>query len=255
MSLPLWKHLSLHFLIFLHYHLSPKAFLLNTKSSSHLRNNTFSGPFQPDPHYMATTNLIGNFISRMVNGVWLSKDKELRSGIQSLSKDPQVRGPCLEGIFFETIDDMVGGLVFLVKPYFNSMCMVALKQFPKKMVWCMCAASREVFFFFGGGVDVGKHLYLDNLMKRYWSLVNECTLHKSSNESANHVLIRCNKPWLLGDLLLTISGMHWVFREFVMELFIGWKVHTTGKQQERMMNNSPLFWYIWKVPFIKSFIK
>ena len=67
---------------------------------SHLRNNTFSGPFQPDPHYMATTNLIGNFISRMVNGVWLSKDKELRSGIQSLSKDPQVRGPFLEGFFF-----------------------------------------------------------------------------------------------------------------------------------------------------------
>ncbi|RVX19512.1 hypothetical protein CK203_004994 [Vitis vinifera] len=53
----------------------------------------------------------------------------------------------------------------------------------------------------------GKFLTVDMLMKRGWSMVNRCSLCKDNKESADHILIHCDKTRELWTLLLSSFGL------------------------------------------------
>ena len=65
-------------------------------------------------------------------------------------------------------------------------------------------------------------------------MVNRGSLCKDSEESANHILIHCDKTRKLWTQLLTIFGLVWVFPTSMRNLLLEWKVKGLGKKRSSL---------------------
>ena len=93
----------------------------------------------------------------------------------------------------------------------------------------------------------GKILTIDMLMKRGCPLVNRCILCKDSEESADHILIHCDRRRQLWTMLLTTFGLVWVFQTSMRNLLLEWKFKGLGKKKRAVWQLASiyLFWCIW----------
>ena len=87
----------------------------------------------------------------------------------------------------------------------------------------------------------GKILTVDMLIKRGWSLVNRCSLCKDREESANHILIHCDRRRQLWTMLLTTFGLVWVFPASVRNLLLEWKFKGLGKKKRAVWRLAPIY--------------
>ncbi|RVX02351.1 hypothetical protein CK203_028334 [Vitis vinifera] len=71
-------------------------------------------------------------------------------------------------------------------------------------------------------------------------MVNRGSLCKDSEESANHILIHCDKPRKLWTQLLTIFGLVWVFPASMRNLLLEWKVKGLGKKRRAVWRLAPI---------------
>ena len=62
-------------------------------------------------------------------------------------------------------------------------------------------------------------------------MVNRCSLCKGSKESADHILIHCDKTRELWTMLLTTFGLVWVFPTSMRNLLLEWKIKGQGKKK------------------------
>ena len=118
---------------------------------------------------------------------------------------------------------------YSVKSYYNSLRAENNLSFPTKEIWGSCAPLRTRFFAWEA--VWGKILTIDTLMKRGWSMVNRCSLCKGSKESADHILIHCDKTRELWTMLLTTFGLVWVFPTSMRNLLLEWKIKGQGKKK------------------------
>ena len=90
-------------------------------------------------------------------------------------------------------------------------------------------------------------LTLDQLKRRGIPLVNMCCLCEENEETIDHLLIHCSRAKILWDLLLAITGFHWVFPRSVRQLLLVWQSVSVGKNGKRVWLAAPLciFWTLW----------
>ena len=114
-----------------------------------------------------------------------------------------------------------------------------------KEIWGSCAPLISLFFALEA--IWGKILTVDTLMKSGWSMANRCCLCKDSEESADHILIHCDKAKKLWTVLLTSFGPVWVFPNSMRNLLLQWKVKGLRKKIRAMWRLALicLFWCIW----------
>ena len=134
---------------------------------------------------------------------------------------------------------------FSVKSYYRSLKGENSPFFPAKEVWGSHAPLRTRFFTWEA--VWGKISTIDMLMRRGWSMVNRCNLCKENEESADHILIHCDKTRKLWNSLLSSFGVIWVFPVSVRNLLGEWKIKGLGKKRKAAWRLAPicLFWCIW----------
>ena len=134
---------------------------------------------------------------------------------------------------------------FSVKSYYRSLKGENSPFFPAKEVWGSHAPLRTRFFTWEA--VWGKISTIDMLMRRGWSMVNRCNLCKENEESADHILIHCDKTRKLWNSLLSFFGVIWVFPNLMRNLLGEWKIKGLGKKRKAVWRLAPicLFWCIW----------
>lgn len=122
--------------------------------------------------------------------------------------------------------------------------------FPYKIIQKSQAPSR--ISFFAWEAIKNRILTNDNLMKRGNSLVNRCFLCKCTTESSNHILLRCPYTYHLWSLVYSLSGVHWVMADSVINDLLAWESFTSNNQTSCLI---PLiiFQVIWKEMNNKTF--
>ena len=55
-----------------------------------------------------------------------------------------------------------------------------------------------------------KILTLEQVKRRGFSLVNRCFLCQRNEETIDHILLHCEKTWILWQLTFSLSGVSWV---------------------------------------------
>ena len=86
------------------------------------------------------------------------------------------------------------------------------------------------------------------LQRREFSLANRCFLCQEEEEKTNHLLLlHCAVSRVLGSLLFSLFGIHWVTPLSVRDALLGWRASFVRKGWRIVWTAGPLciFWTVW----------
>ena len=135
---------------------------------------------------------------------------------------------------------------FSVESYYKSLRAESNFLFPANEIWGLYAPLRSCFFCLGS--NLGKNLNSRHVNEEGMVHGNRCSLCKDNEESANHILIHCDKTKMLWTVLLTSFGPVWVFPNSMKKLLLEWKVKGLRKKKRAVWRLTPicLFWCTWE---------
>lgn len=118
--------------------------------------------------------------------------------------------------------------------------MRSLSSWPRKSI-----SKRDVqpkLCFITWEATWGKILTLDQLWKTGLALANRCCIYQESEETGDHILLRCIKTRVLWELLISLFSMPWVFLGF-KTLFWDRSVLSLQKSREEFGKRVPLVYF------------
>uniref|UniRef100_A0A7N2LG27 COP9 signalosome complex subunit 8 n=1 Tax=Quercus lobata TaxID=97700 RepID=A0A7N2LG27_QUELO len=135
--------------------------------------------------------------------------------------------------------------VFDIRSFYNKLRSSLPITFPWKGIWKAKAPTHASFFVWTAAWE--KILTGDILWCRGFDFVDWCILCRCNGESANHLLLHCDKAYLLWSMVFRSFGISWVLPRSVADMLFGWW-NWFGKHSSGVWNLAPLclMWCIWR---------
>ncbi|XP_065620529.1 uncharacterized protein LOC136063704 [Quercus suber] len=135
--------------------------------------------------------------------------------------------------------------VFDIRSFYNKLRCPLPIIFPWKGIWKVKAPPRVSFFVWTATWE--KIRTGDILRRRGVAFVDRCIMCRSNGETVNHLLLHCEKAYLLWSLVFRTFGISWVLPRSVADTLFGWW-NWFGKHSSSIWNLAPLclMWCIWR---------
>ena len=127
--------------------------------------------------------------------------------------------------------------VFDIRSFYNKLRSSLPITFPWKGIWKAKAPTHVSFFVWTAAWE--KILTGDILWYRGFDFVDWCILCRCNGESVNHLLLHCDKAYLLWSMVFRSFGISWVLPRSVADMLLGWW-SWFGKHSSGVWNLAPL---------------
>ena len=95
---------------------------------------------------------------------------------------------------------------FEVSSYYQAFLGVCTQSFPWRSIWKQKVPSKVAFFVWTA--TLGTILTIDNLRKKKVLILDWCYIHKSNEESIDHLILHCPIVYELWSMVFTLFGIH-----------------------------------------------
>ena len=148
-------------------------------------------------------------------------------------------------LLLETSQQLTKKGVFDIRSFYNKLRSSLPITFPWKGIWKAKAPTHVSFFIWTAAWE--KILTGDILRYRGFDFVDWCILCRCNGESVNHLLLHCDKAYLLWSMVFRSFGISWVLPRSVADMLLGWW-SWFGKRSSGVWNLAPLclMWCIWR---------